>query len=262
MDDVRRLSFGTVAETYDAARPSYPDGLIGDVVAYAGAGPGTRALEVGAGTGKATVLFAERGLAIHALEPSAAMAAVGRRHCVGFPDVTFEAADFESASPGNGYTLVYAAQSWHWVDPERRYALARRALAGGGALAAFWNRVDWSRCALRAALDAAYADAGVTLDDHGPMCPGAPSPLDLGDEWVPQIATAAGFAAAEIRHYAWNCDYGAAEYARLLATHSDHIVLDEPRREALLTGIVETIDRCGGTIQLPYVTILCLARAT
>ena len=50
----RRLVFGEVAELYDSVRPSYPDALVDDVLAFAGAGPGDPALEVGAGTGKAT----------------------------------------------------------------------------------------------------------------------------------------------------------------------------------------------------------------
>jgi len=58
MDERRRLSFGGVAELYDRSRPSYPPALVDDVLEFAGVGPGEadRALEVGAGTGKATVL--------------------------------------------------------------------------------------------------------------------------------------------------------------------------------------------------------------
>jgi hypothetical protein len=52
--------FGEVAELYDQARPSYPAVLFDDVIAFAPQSP--RVLEVGAGTGKATVLLAERGL--------------------------------------------------------------------------------------------------------------------------------------------------------------------------------------------------------
>ena len=60
----RRLSFGSVAEQYDRIRPSYPEQLVDDVIAYAGDGltAAGRALEVGAGTGKATLQFAARGL--------------------------------------------------------------------------------------------------------------------------------------------------------------------------------------------------------
>src|SRR5438105_8011948 len=75
MEHERRLAFGAVAELYDRARPSYPEALVEDVVALAPLGSPPRALEVGAGTGKATVLFAARGVAVHALAPSAEMAA-------------------------------------------------------------------------------------------------------------------------------------------------------------------------------------------
>jgi hypothetical protein len=50
VDQERARSFGTVAGEYDRVRPGYPSDMVTDVVAYAGLGPGVRALEVGAGT--------------------------------------------------------------------------------------------------------------------------------------------------------------------------------------------------------------------
>jgi SAM-dependent methyltransferase len=88
----RRLSFGEVAELYDRARPSYPEALVEDLIELAGAGT---ALEVGAGTGKATVLFGQRGVSVLALEPSAEMAAVARRRCARFPEVSIQQVEFE-----------------------------------------------------------------------------------------------------------------------------------------------------------------------
>jgi hypothetical protein len=72
----QRLVFGEVAAQYEAARPSYPDALFETIINFGGLQPGDRALEVGAGTGKATAGFLARGLDVHALEPSAEMAAV------------------------------------------------------------------------------------------------------------------------------------------------------------------------------------------
>jgi len=62
IDDARRRSFDATAELYDAVRPSYPDALADEVLARAG----RRVLEIGAGTGKATVVFARRGASIEA----------------------------------------------------------------------------------------------------------------------------------------------------------------------------------------------------
>ena len=53
----RALSFGSVAAAYERFRPGYPDALVDQVLTYAGR-PVRTALEIGAGTGKATRAFA------------------------------------------------------------------------------------------------------------------------------------------------------------------------------------------------------------
>jgi len=76
------LSFGSVAELYERYRLDYPGEIVDAVVRHAGR-PVRSALEVGAGTGKATRLFASRGIEVTALEPNAAMARVLARRPVG-----------------------------------------------------------------------------------------------------------------------------------------------------------------------------------
>src|SRR5262249_19594146 len=129
-----RLVFGQVAERYERVRPSYPNALVDEVTALAGEG---RALEVGAGTGKATLMFAQRGVAVHAVEPSAEMASIARRRCADFPEVTIEESDFEDYDGDrHAFALVFSAQAWHWVSPDVKYVRAREALSNGGLLAA------------------------------------------------------------------------------------------------------------------------------
>lgn len=261
MDDARRLSFGGVADLYDQARPSYPSTLVDDVLEYAGLGPGAagRAVEVGAGTGKATVLFAARGLEIVALEPSAEMAAVARRNTVAYDNVTIEQTEFERwRPPGRDFRLVFSAQAWHWISPAVRYVAARAALETGGALAAFWNRPDWTACELREELGEVYRRHGRAGDTDDPM-----NPLSRFGEndWSTEIAGAPGFGAPEVRRHSWHQDYTAAEYLDLLGTHSACLVLDPPDREGLLSDIGAVIDARGGSFRMSLVTLLCLARA-
>lgn len=260
-----RLTFGEVAELYDLARPSYPSDLVDDVIAFAGGGARIdRALEVGAGTGKATAIFADRGLAVHALEPSPAMAAIARRNLSGYPDVTVEQTDFESwrAQPA-AFGLAFSAQAWHWVTPELKYLRARQALISGGALAAFWNRPVWERSPLREDLTAVYRDFASDLGpDPGPADPVVNISADRWEDWEGEIRGAAGFAQPDVRLYEWSCDYTAAEYVALLSTYSDHIVLRDDRRAALMSAVTDVIEAHGGTLPMSYVTKLCLARAT
>lgn len=56
----RRASFDADAHAYDDARPGYPDPLFDDMVALAGVPEHGSVLEIGSGTGKATLPLAQR----------------------------------------------------------------------------------------------------------------------------------------------------------------------------------------------------------
>jgi len=262
VDERRRLSFGGVADLYDQARPSYPGALVDDVIEYAGAdgAAAVRALEVGAGTGKATALFAARGLNVLAIEPSAEMGEIARRNLAAYDNVTIEQTEFERwQPPGHEFRLVFSGQAWHWIAPEVRYVAARAALEDGGALAAFWNVPDWSACDLREEIGDVYLRHGRAGDTDDPLNPRTRS----GEEdWASEIAGASGFGAAEVRRYRWHFDYTTAEYLDLLGTHSACLVLDESERDGLLSDIGTVIDAHGGSFRMHYATLLCLARAT
>ncbi len=262
MSTQRRLSFGGVAPLYDRARPSYPPGLIDDVIALAPIAADPRALEVGAGTGKATVLFAERGVAVHALEPLPEMAALAQRNCADYPDVTIERVEFERWNPGRrSFPLLYSAQAWHWIDPDRRYPAARAALEPGGVLAAFWNQPEWDRCPLREELEDVYARAAPDLAATGPMRPAGEGSPGVWGRWEEEIEAGDGFEQPVLRRYEFAAAYSTAQYVELLRTHSNHIVLESGQQRTLLERVAAVIDRAGGVLEMTYVTRLCLARA-
>jgi SAM-dependent methyltransferase len=266
MDDRRRLSFGGVAELYDRARPSYPEALVDDVLEFAGdgagarSGSGDRVLDVGAGTGKATLLFAERGLDVVALEPSAEMAAVARRNCAKYANVTVEQIEFERWRPSERrFRVLVSGQAWHWIAPEVRYSAARAALEAGGALAPFWNIPDWDACALRDELREAYRRSG---EGDGIADPFRPSAQPGHDHWLEEIAASSDFDGAQERHYHWRSTYTTQRYIDLLATQSANLVMEAAQRERFMSDIAGVIDAHGGELELTYVTQLCLARAT
>lgn len=260
MGTERRLAFGDVAELYDRSRPSYPAALVDDVIAYAGSAD---ALEVGAGTGKATVLFAGRGVGVHALEPSSAMAALARRNCADYEHVTVEQTDFEHFSAaGVEFGLLYAAQAWHWVSPDVRYVKAREVLRSDGALAVFWNRPRWEDSPLRDQLRDAYARAAPEFgSDPGPMHPATKKLPELWGDWERELTAAPQFQHPETRAYEWAREYSTDEYLQLLRTHSDHILLGPERQRALLAEVGAVLDRHGRAIPVSYVTVLFMARA-
>jgi SAM-dependent methyltransferase len=133
-----RATFDSVADRYDAARPSYPESLFDDLVALARLSPGDRLLEIGCATGKATRPLLERGFSIVCVELGAQLAERARRNLAGFA-LEVDVAPFEEWSgPNRAFDLVYAATAWHWLDPSVRYGKAHELLRRGGHLA-FWS---------------------------------------------------------------------------------------------------------------------------
>jgi len=256
----QRLVFGEVAELYDQHRPTYPDRLIDDLVALAELDGSEAVLEVGAGTGKATVMFAARGIPVVGVEPSGEMAAIARRKSAAYRGVEFEQSDFERwDARGRRFPLVFSAQAWHWVAQPAGYAKARGVLSPHGLLAPFWNRIAWDRSDLRAQLLAAYERAAPDLSSVTPMHPANLCP-DADQDWEAEIAGIEGLTGAEVRYYEWEQDYTTEEYIGLLETTSDIRLLDEGRRTELFAAVADAIDQQGRPLTLPMGTRLCLAR--
>ena len=148
----RALTFGSVAGAYERFRPGYPDELVDLVLDYAGA-PIRTALEIGAGTGKATRAFAARGIAVTASEPDEAMLEELRRHVP--PTVTTLRSAFEDLPLAAGHDLVYAAAALHWTRAEGRWGRVARLLRPGGVFASFGGPVRLADPGVRAAVEQA-----------------------------------------------------------------------------------------------------------
>jgi SAM-dependent methyltransferase len=244
LDESRRTSFDRHPELYDAARPSYPEALVDDVLARTGA---RRIVELGAGTGKATVRFARRGCAITAIEPGAGMAAVLRGNVAGL-DVTVVESRFEDWR-GPEHDLVLAAQAFHWIDPAVRFA---RTAAAAPWLALVTNEKAPLDPPLYAELGAAYArwKPGGGIDDLAAARAG----------WIAEIDASGLYGPVHAGEFPWRARYTRSEYLDLLATYSDHAVLPDDRRAPLFEAIGAAIDRHGGSIDLPYVAMAFVAR--
>lgn len=229
---------------------------------FCGARAGDRALDVGAGTGKATALFAGRGLAVLALEPSGAMARVARQRLATRPAVSIEETDFEQwRVEASAFRLVFSAQAWHWVKPDLGYVRAAEALLPSGALAVFWSRPLWAQSPLGDELDRVYSEVVPDFGIRpGPMHPSAHPSAQWMTDWDPDLSQRAGFAPPEARAYSWRAMYTTDQYLELLQTHSDHSTLPPDRLDALLRAVGSVLDRHGGGFDLQYTTRLIMAR--
>jgi trans-aconitate methyltransferase len=222
------LSFGSAAEAYERYRMGYPDELVAAVLEYAGR-PVHRALEVGAGTGKATRLIAAHGIEVTALEPDPDMAQVLNRTTQGLP-VHPLIVTFESFRADRAFDLLYSAAAWHWTDPAQRWTRAVELLAPGCVLALFGHPHALTDADLTAAVEEIERRA---LPD---------SDAPAGEPWsLEDVERAAGFTDVEQRSLPSGLTTTAENYLGRLATSSAYLVLDATEREETLRQIRDVL---------------------
>jgi SAM-dependent methyltransferase len=214
--------FDATVDRYDEARPEYPAELFDDLVVFAQLEPGDRLLEIGCATGKATRPLLARGFRITCVEPGAALAA--RAHALGL-DV--HNARFEDFASDERFDLVFAATSWHWLDPGLRYAKAHALLRDGGHLA-FWGAFH----ALPEGFDPFFTEIQAVYDEIDESHPGEWPPPRAGDD-VADILRSGLFGDVSVRRYLWELQYTADEYVALLDTFSGHIEMTDAQRAHL-----------------------------
>ncbi len=129
--------FDSVADGYQAHRPSYPDALYDAIERVVGPLAGRRVVDVGAGTGISGRALAERGARVVALDPSLSMARTLRGVSGSLPATLGRAEALPIAT--GAAELVTCAQAWHWVRMPDAAVECRRVLGPGGRLALWWN---------------------------------------------------------------------------------------------------------------------------
>lgn len=229
-----RQTFGSVAEQYDRARPAYPAAVFDDLAELAQLEPGSRVLEVGPGTGKATAELERRGYVVTGIELSPELAEIARRNA---PAAEIAVGDFETWEPPEAnFDAVVAFTAFHWIAPELRYAKPARLLRPGGALAVVHThhvRND----------DPFWFSSQEDYDAVVPHPDNAPPPLP--EEVASWVLDEALFRDIVRRRYPVESVYSPDEYIALIETYSDNIALPEAQREELFRRLRTRIEAQG-----------------
>lgn len=228
--------FDEDAEGYDRARPGYPPELFADLVALTGLRAGDLVVEIGSGTGKATVSLVELGLRVVGTEPGSSLAAVARAKFTDADAVEFVASTFEEWRADERYAMVFAATSWHWVDPAVGFAKAAEVLRPGGVLAV----VTTHHVAPVGAGDPFFAAVQPVYEAVGEARDGALLPPDRIPDLTREMTVSGLFVPVGSRQYVWEASYSVAEYLDVLLTYSGHRAM-EPHDRALLFEQVREI---------------------
>lgn len=252
-------AFDEVAERYAEARPGYPEHVVDRVVEYGRLTEESLLLEIGTGTGKATLGFARRGFRIVGLEPGRRLAGIAQALLGEYPRVEVHCATFEewTAAP-KSYDLIFAAQSYHWTKPEVRTPKSAELLAPGGTLAIFGSWTELAASPLRELLEAAYARHAPELHS-----------LDPARDWygsanapvLDELRNSGRFTEVVYERFPWQRTLTSERYCDLLRTYAYYRVLPAERLDALLEEVANAIRAAGRDVTVEYETGLILARA-
>ena len=251
-----RAVFDEDPELYDRARPGYPGPLLTELAALAGIGPGSRVLELGPGTGQATLALAQLGARVTAVELGAGLARVLAERVAGHSVEVVVSAFEDWPLPAEPFDAVVSFTAWHWFDPALRAVKVAAALAPGGRLATvttehmlggsteFFAQVQ--NCYLR-------------------WDPATPPGLRLraADEFPPfldEVDRPGLFRPAVRRRYEQELRYRRSEYLDVLNTYSGHRALPPDQHQGLFDAIAALIDdHHGGMITKRYLYELRVA---
>jgi SAM-dependent methyltransferase len=140
-----REGFSRQAASYGRGRPDYPQPLLTWLRQALHLGPGSSAVDLGAGTGKFTPLLLQTGASVVAIEPVDAMRAQLLQN---FPGIRTLAATAQAMSlAAASVDAVICAQAFHWFASDEALCEIGRVLKPGGKLGLVWNvrdeTVDW-----------------------------------------------------------------------------------------------------------------------
>jgi SAM-dependent methyltransferase len=227
--------FGTVADLYDGVRPDYPDEVYDAIEAVAGPIDGMAVIDLAAGTGLQTRALARRRARVTAVDPDIGMLRKLRSTAPAIPTV---AGRGEQLPLRDGIAdLVVCATAWHWLHTSDALAEIRRVLRPGGHLALWWanNRwgdgIDWE--------DAQSAVFGRWDSVRGSVPPGADGvgPRDAADD-----LRARGIDVVLDQEFNWSREVTRDQHLKVLATHSNNLVLSESDRRELFVEIEAALE--------------------
>ena len=249
-------TFDEVARLYNEIRPRYPEELFIKLIEATGLQPGSTLLEIGPGTGQATTPLAKAGFELTAIELGVELAEVARYELQAYKNVQIITGAFEEiALPESSFELVFAATSFHWLDPAVRFVKIHKLLKNGGHLAIIHTHhtSDEKGDFFFNASQAIYHKYDFTDKDKKPE-------FLKNKDLKPTELDESLFRLKYFQSFPVVIKYSAKQFVKLLNTYSNHLIASQPVQQSFY-GEMEALinDRFQGAIEKHFSMSLTIA---
>ena len=254
-----RFSFDKASREYNEVRPGYPRELIGDIIRISSIPRNGRILEVGCGTGQATISFAALGYSMLCLDLGRNLVEVAREKFRNYPNVEIQCISFEEWEPQrNAFDLLISATAFHWIPPEVGYSKAAEVLKETGYLALFWNLHPKPYTGFFEDVQTVYRDVVPEWVIEPGDSQETEKKIQEREDYINKTGL---FEEVKVKRYPWSRVYSTNQYLKLLNTYSGHGSIEEHREAKLYAGIKRLIDeKYEGRIVRPYLSVLYVAK--
>jgi len=251
-------SFDVFANNYNDVRPGYPAPMYEDIQKICNISSQSSLLEIGAGSGIATVELAKLGCKVVGIEPGANLVAIAKQQTAQYGNVEIREAMFENFESVEKFDVVLALTSFHWISEYMKYKKVFESMNDGGSFVLVWNSFFQSNSPVAQEVNAVYEEV---LPDVYP-----PSGKDVNASVLSklngrekEIHDSDLFYIHFLRKYVTLCNYDAETYPKLLNTFPKIIKTDEKRRKEFLSRIGEVVKKYG-KISIPLLTTLIICK--
>jgi SAM-dependent methyltransferase len=251
-----RVMFGDDPDAYERTRPVVPETVIDDIVQFARLDVDSTVVEIGPGTGQATRCLAARGLRVLALEIDPRLADRASQNLEGCAHVSVQTTSFEAWDPGVArFDVVFACNSFHWVDSDVRFVKAAAVLSPHGHLAVVSTPVVVPEDASRFWWDVQDDWVAVGADRLDP----AMKHPDMVDDLGPTVRSSGLFHEPRVRRHRFDLSLSADEYATNLSTQSGVKGLPPAARAELLERVRRRVEAQRGAVTVHHLAVLTMA---
>ena len=258
--NIFNASFDIFADNYHSVRPGYPIPLFADLQDQCGIDAGSGILEIGAGSGIATVELAKLGGRVVAIEPGANLAEIARKQTEQFSNVELFEGTFEDFQSAEQFDAIMAFTAFHWLSEGDKYQRILELLKDSGSLVLVWNSFFQNASPATAEVNRVYTEF---LPDVYPeesqaveVNLGVLSKLSRREEEVGRNQL---FYTVFLRKYLINYNYDDQTYPKLLNTFPKIVEIEDVKRQRFLDHVSAVVKR-HGKISVPILTTLIVCK--